>query len=94
MSKILKLCFYVPESHLEVVKEAVFLAGAGRYKNYDKCCWATLGVGQFRPLSSSKPYIGKKNEVEQVPEYKVEMICEERFIRNAIEALKASDPYE
>jgi hypothetical protein len=94
MSKLLKLSFYVPASHLESVKSALFQAGAGRYKNYDQCCWETLGMGQFRPLSSSKPYIGKENEIEKVPEYKVEMICEESCLGDATKALKNSHPYE
>lgn len=33
-----KICFYVPESHLEKVKEALFAAGAGKIGNYDSCC--------------------------------------------------------
>ncbi|MBL7546088.1 MAG: hypothetical protein JNL11_19875 [Bdellovibrionaceae bacterium] len=89
-----KLSFYVPESHLEKVKDALFHAGAGRYENYDYCCWATLGEGQFRPLPSSKPYIGKQNEVKKVKEYKVEMICEETFLEGALAALKTNHPYE
>jgi hypothetical protein len=34
-----KLCFYVSESHLEVVKQAMFAAGGGRIGDYDSCCW-------------------------------------------------------
>lgn len=94
MKKLLKLSFYVPRSHLETVKSALFLAGAGRYKKYDSCAWVTLGEGQFRPLSSSNPHIGKLNEIETVPEYKVEMICEESFLDDVLAALKKSHPYE
>ncbi|MEH6542063.1 MAG: hypothetical protein V7748_18580, partial [Halopseudomonas sp.] len=51
-----KLCFFVPASHVEQVKQAVFAAGAGRLGNYDSCSWQVLGQGQFRPLSGSEPY--------------------------------------
>ena len=34
-----KLCFYVPETHLESVKTAVFATGAGKIGDYDSCCW-------------------------------------------------------
>ena len=34
-----KIEFYVPESHLEAVKRAMFGAGAGKIGNYDSCCW-------------------------------------------------------
>ena len=53
-----KLCFYVPESHLEEVKEAVFAAGAGKMGDYDACAWQTAGQGQFRPGEGADPHIG------------------------------------
>ncbi|KEQ18007.1 NGG1p interacting factor 3 protein, NIF3 [Endozoicomonas numazuensis] len=89
-----KLCFFVPQSHLETVKSAVFATGAGRYENYDSCCWQTSGQGQFRPLDGSDPFIGKQGEVETVNELKVEMICEDVCLEAAIAALRASHPYE
>lgn len=89
-----KLTFYVPESHLEAVKEALFAAGAGRYAAYDCCCWQVLGQGQFRPLAGSAPFIGRLDEVERVPEYRVEMICEDARVKDAAAALRAAHPYE
>jgi hypothetical protein len=89
-----KLCFYVPESHLEQVKSAVFNAGAGRIGDYDSCCWQVLGQGQFRPLPGSKPYLGQHGAIETVPEYRVEMVCSAQFIRAAVAALLAAHPYE
>ena len=87
-------CFYVPENALEVVKDAVFAAGAGRIGNYDKCCWQVAGQGQFRPLSGSNPAIGQRDTLEAVLEYRVEMVCESVSIRAAVEAMKAAHPYE
>jgi hypothetical protein len=89
-----KLCFYVPESHLEVVKVAVFAAGAGRIGDYDSCCWQVPGQGQFRPLDGSRPFLGQQGAVEVVAEYRVEMVCEAAFIRAAVTALLAAHPYE
>jgi len=89
-----QLCFYVPSSHLEQVKNALFAAGAGRYKNYDHCAWQTLGQGQFRPLPGSRPYSGKVNYLEVTAEYKVEMICVEDRIKDALSALLKAHPYE
>lgn len=89
-----KICFYVPESHLEQVKIAVFNAGAGRIGDYDSCCWQVLGQGQFRPLVGSKPFMGQHGAVEVVAEYRVEMVCEPQFIKAAVAALLASHPYE
>ncbi|MFT0212153.1 NGG1p interacting factor NIF3 [Pseudomonas sp. F1_0610] len=89
-----KLCFYVPDSHLEPVKEAIFAAGAGAIGDYDKCCWQTLGKGQFRPLENSHPFIGTQGIVETVPEWCVEMVVPEAHIRAVIAALKQAHPYE
>ena len=89
-----KLCFYVPESHLELVKAAVFAAGAGRIGDYDSCCWQVLGQGQFRPLAGSDPFLGRQGEVEQVAEYRVELVCEVHSIKAAVQALLNAHPYE
>lgn len=89
-----KLCFYVPESHSEEVKAAIFAAGAGRIGDYDSCCWQVLGQGQFRPLEGSQPYLGQQGVVETVAEYRVELVCDAAHIRAAVEALLAAHPYE
>ena len=89
-----KLAFFVPESHLEVVKAAVFNAGAGRIGNYDQCCWQVAGIGQFRPLTGSNPFLGQAQQLTQVPEYRVEMVCEDSLIQAAVSALRVAHPYE
>ena len=91
---VFKLCFYVPESHLESVKKAVFNAGAGRIGSYDQCCWQVKGEGQFRPLDGAKPFIGEKDKVEILEEYKVEMVLADELVTSVIEALKSAHPYE
>lgn len=89
-----KLAFFVPVSDAEIVKEAVFASGAGRIGDYEACCFQTKGVGQFRPLDGADPHIGKVGELEQVEELKVELVCRDDLIRDAIAALKAAHPYE
>ena len=89
-----KIAFFVPLTHLDVVKEAVFATGAGKIGNYDSCAWQTLGQGQFRPLPGSQPFLGVENTVEVVDEYKVEMVCDDPFLEAALIALKSSHPYE
>jgi structural toxin protein (hemagglutinin/hemolysin) RtxA len=88
------LCFNVPETHVDHVKKAIFAAGAGKNNHYSEFAWQVLGEGQFKPLSGSKPFIGKVGEVETVTEYKVETLCDEAHIKNVITALKEAHPYE
>ncbi len=89
-----KICVYVPEDSVEKVKQALFDAGAGRIGNYDCCCWQTEGSGQFRPLENSNPAIGSLNKIEQVNELKIELVCEDDLVKQAIQAIKQSHPYE
>jgi hypothetical protein len=92
---MIKISFFVPASHVEAVKQAMFNAGAGKIGDYDRCSWQILGRGQFRPLPDSQPFIGNAGgEVESVEEYKVEMVCHEDKLKAAISALRLSHPYE
>ena len=89
-----QIAVFVPESDLEKVKAALFNAGAGRLGQYDHCAWQTLGLGQFRALENSSPFIGEKGQVEQVNEYKLELVCQKKFITQALQALVEAHPYE
>ena len=86
--------FYVPTTHAEAVKEAVFAAGAGRIGNYEACAWQVEGTGQFRPLAGSQPTIGRQDQLERVPEVRVEMVCEEARLAEVVAALREAHPYE
>ncbi len=88
------LCFTVPKTHLEVVKNAIFATGAGKVENYAHCAWQTLGEGQFMPLMGSNAFIGVVDQLEEVPEYKVDIICNTHQIKSAVAALKLAHPYE
>lgn len=89
-----KLGFYVPPSHLDAVKAAVFAAGGGHIGNYDCCAWQTLGQGQFRPLSGSRPFVGHTDAVEAVEEYRVELVCSDELLLQVVAALQSAHPYE
>ena len=88
------VCFLVPESHIDLVKKAIFAVGAGQLGNYKYCAWQTLGEGQFMPLPGSQPFSGEVNQLKKGAEYKVEIICTENNIKAAVAALKSSHPYE
>lgn len=90
----MKLEVYIPETHVEELKTALFSAGAGKIGNYDCCCWQTSGTGQFRPLEGSNAFIGELDKVEKVEEIKLELICPENKMPEIISALKKAHPYE
>ena len=70
-----KLCFYVPDSHVEAVKQAVFAAGGGRVGAYDSCAWQVLGQGQFRPLTGSQPFLGSQGALEVVAQIPIASVA-------------------
>ena len=89
-----KLTVYIPATHVEAVKDALFKAGAGRYAAYDRCAWQVLGEGQFRPLAGSRPFLGAAGRDERMPEYRVETIVPEDAVAAVLAALKKTHPYE
>ncbi len=89
-----KICVFIPPSHIEQVKTALFNAGAGKIGNYDCCSWQTLGQGQFRPLQNSQPFIGEKDRIETVDEVRLELVVADEFVKAAITAMKQAHPYE
>lgn len=89
-----KIVYYVPDSHLEATKQALFASGAGTLGNYDCCAWQVRGEGQFRALTGASPFIGHLGEVEKVPEYRVELVCSAERLTAALAALRAAHPYE
>jgi len=89
-----KLIYFVPVEALELTKQAVFDAGAGRLGDYEHCAWQTLGQGQFKPCQGANPYLGQPGLVERVEEYRVELLVDESLIPSVIMALKAAHPYE
>ena len=88
------LVFYVPPRHAEKVKDAVFGAGGGSIGAYERCSWQCLGWGQFKPLESSKPFIGRKGSLARVRELRVEVAIPDERVEACVSALIAAHPYE
>ncbi|KAJ5921182.1 adenosine deaminase [Penicillium verhagenii] len=92
-----KLVFFVPPSDLEACKEAIFAVGAGSFPGgiYTKCCFQTIGQGQFLPNQGANPAIGAVGVVETVEEVKLEIMCLGREVMlDAVKALVKAHPYE
>lgn len=88
------IAFYVPEDSAERVKEAMFTQGAGRIGDYEKCCWQTLGQGQFKPLKGANPAIGEVGSLETVKELKVEMVVDREHVKSVLDEMIRHHPYE
>ncbi|WFD12105.1 Nif3-like dinuclear metal center hexameric protein [Tepidibacter hydrothermalis] len=92
--KLYKIAVYVPVSHQECIRKTMADMGCGNIGNYSDCSFTFEGVGRFKPLNESNPYIGIKNEIETVEEVKIESICEESKLSEAINNIIKAHPYE
>lgn len=92
--ELCRLIVFVPTSHIEKVSQAVFKAGAGQIGNYDQCSFQTKGVGQFRGLGGTHPYLGKPGKKEKVTEVKFETIFLKSLKSQILKAVLESHPYE
>lgn len=93
-SNIMKLVITVPESHADVVRDAMGSAGAGKIGNYSYCSFSSKGIGRFKPEEGAHPNIGEIGKLESVREERIETICERNKVAEVIEAVKKVHPYE
>ena len=91
---LLKLVTFVPESHVEIVREALFNAGCGHIGNYDSCSYSVKGEGTFRAGEDTNPYCGKVGELHQETELRIETILPFFKKTVALKALINVHPYE
>ncbi|MCX7935398.1 MAG: Nif3-like dinuclear metal center hexameric protein, partial [Planctomycetota bacterium] len=92
--RLLKLSVFVPDSHLQAVRQAIGAAGAGQIGEYSDCSFRVRGIGTFRGSAAAQPYIGKAGQLEEVEEWRLEALLRESQ-RPAVEAaLREAHPYE
>lgn len=89
-----KLVFFCPVEYCEVVKKAVFEAGAGKIGAYDWCSFSVEGEGTFRAGENTNAFVGKKGEVHHEKELRVEIILPVYLEVRVVNALEQAHPYE
>jgi dinuclear metal center YbgI/SA1388 family protein len=92
--RLLKLVTYIPETHLDTVRNALFDAGAGVIGNYDQCGFTVAGTGSFRANESAKPFIGEKGKLQSEKEIRFETILFTHIKEKVVKALLDAHPYE
>ncbi len=93
-SKNVKIVVFVPETHTDMVREAIGKAGAGKLGNYSFCSFSTKGVGRFKPEQGANPHIGEVGKFEEVVEERIETICPREKLESVIAAIKEVHPYD
>ena len=91
---IRKILVHVPMNTAEVVRQAMFNAGAGHIGNYSDCSFNVEGEGSFKPNDDANPTIGEKGAVHFEKEVQIGMIYPIHLEYNILSAMKKAHPYE
>lgn len=89
-----KIVVFVPEEALGAVQHAMTQAGAGVIGNYTYCSFRVSGTGTFLPGDDAQPHVGTPGTLEEVEEYRLEMLCSATCRDAVIEAMLTAHPYE
>jgi hypothetical protein len=89
-----KLVVFVPEEALDLVRDALFAAGAGRIGDYTRCSWYTPGTGTFHGGEGTDPTIGERGREERVAELRLETVFPADRHDDVVAALRGAHPYE
>ena len=89
-----QLTTYVPKSHIDKVRDALFNAGLGKIGNYKDCAFVSSGEGSFTALDEANPYVGETNKRHYEEELKIELVFPAFMQNKAISVLRNAHPYE
>ncbi len=89
-----KLIVFVPEDHLDRLREALASVGAGVIGEYKLCSFNLPGRGTFFGSDAAAPTVGATGKLETVPEVRLEMVCPGAALGLVREILKQFHPYE
>lgn len=89
-----KLVTFVPHADAGRLIDALAAAGAGAIGDYARCAWTASGTGTFQPGAAATPAIGRRGEIEVVPETRLEMVLPRERRVAVLAALRAAHPYE
>lgn len=94
MPERVKLVWFVPLTHLDATRDAVFAAGGGHIGGYSRCSWWTVGTGSFVGGDGTSPFLGRAGTEEHVTEARVETVVSGGDIAAVVAALRGAHPYE
>ena len=92
--KNVKIFVTVPLKNVNDVRNAICNAGAGIIGNYSFCTTSIRSTGTFIPNEKASPHLGTKNNLEVVEEEKVEAICPVEKVKQVVEKIRETHPYE
>ncbi len=92
--QLYKLVVFVPKKYEVRVAEALNQGGAGHIGNYSHCSFRVDGIGTFKPMKGTNPFIGELGKVEKVEETRLETIVANTDLDRVIASMLEAHPYE
>src|ERR1700733_519421 len=89
-----KLVTYVPLSHADEVRNALFAAGAGNIGNYSETSFNAEGTGTFKGNDDTNPHVGEPGIRHLENEVRIETIYPAVLESKGLMALVLAHPYE
>jgi dinuclear metal center YbgI/SA1388 family protein len=90
----LKLVVTCPPGSAQVLVDAASEAGAGLIGEYSRCAFSSPGTGTFLGSDSSEPAVGERGRIEEVEEFRIEMVLPESRARAVANAILRVHPYD
>ena len=92
--RLYKFVVFVPQGYESNIRDALASQGAGWIGDYSHCTFSTQGIGTFKPLEGTKPFLGEMGKLEYVDELRVETIISSKNLSKTIKAVLRAHPYE
>lgn len=89
-----KLVVFVPETHADIVREALGKTGTGVVGDYKFCSFSVKGIGRYIPMEGAHPTISKVGKLEEVAEERIETVCYKKDLKKIMNAVNKVHPYE
>lgn len=92
--RLVKIEVIAPDSHTEIVRAALFDAGAGALGDYDCCSFNTNGHGTFRAAQGAHPFVGEIGERHTESETEIAVVAPRHLVGRIEKAILEVHPYE
>src|SRR5262245_50276941 len=89
-----KIVVFVPDADLGKVQGALFEAGAGLIGQYSQCSFRLAGTGTFFGSEAANPTVGQKGRREEAAEWRLELVCPEARVGEAVRRMRQAHSYE
>lgn len=93
-SLLKKLVTFCPVEQTDILRDALFKAGAGEISNYSECSFNAEGFGTFKGGENTDPFVGERGIQHQEPEVRIETVFKVQDERKVLLALFEHHPYE